>query len=68
MAGTLKKKCEHGYCGSVRKQRELAKRWAAREIVSVGTYSILVCESCRGHVVTNFRLNGNEPTFSPLQS
>lgn len=59
-------KCEHGYCGAVRKQKELKKRWTAREVVQVEAIRILVCESCRGPVVTMYRANGYEVEVAPL--
>lgn len=60
------RKCEHGYCGMVRKQKELTKRWPARVMVQVEATTILVCESCRGPVVTMYRANGYEVEVTPL--
>jgi len=61
-------KCEHGYCGDVRDLRELKKRWNAQLAVSVGSHVMLVCESCRHVVVTNFRREGHDPVVTPLRS
>ena len=59
-------KCEHGFCGMVRKERELKKRWIARLAVVAGPRRVLVCESCRGPVVNAFRENGVDVSVTLL--
>lgn len=65
---TAAPKCEHGYCGMVRKERAPNKRWVARLEIAAGPRRVLVCESCRGPVVNMFRQNGIDPVVSPLDS
>lgn len=66
MARKPAQRCQHGYCGGVSRKRLPEKSWTARELVRVGTHTVLVCESCRGPVVTLFRQNGSEPTVERI--
>jgi len=59
-------KCEHGFCGHVRKERLLQKRWNARIRLTVGPRTLLLCESCVNVVLTQFRQNGHQPELTPL--
>jgi len=68
MPSATSRKCEHGYCGNVRELRDLKKRWNAQLAVTVGAHVMLVCESCRHVVVTNFRREGHDPLVTPLSS
>jgi len=49
--------CEYGHCGGTRR-RETGKRWLAREVVTIGSRTWIVCEGCADLLLSKRRPAG----------